>query len=168
MLLCSACRHEPDYPGELDVPYVQTSATHVTAMLKLAQVTKGDYVVDLGCGDGRVVIAAAREFGAQGMGVDLSPDRIDEANRNASQAGVSSRVRFQVQDLFDADLRGATVVTFFLLPDVNSRLRQKLLTQLQPGARVVSYRFPVGGWPAEQAIQLGRIPVYLMRTPGNP
>lgn len=168
LLLGAGCRHEPEFPGELDVPYVQTAPEHVTAMLKLAKVTRNDYVVDLGCGDGRVVIAAAREFGAHGLGVDLSPDRIDEANQNARQAGVSDLASFRVQNLFDTDLSRATVVTFFLLPDVNSNLRQKLLTQLPPGARVVSYRFPVAGWPAEETIRLGRMPVYLMRMPGNP
>ncbi len=110
-----------------DVEFVATPEPAVMEMLRLAKVTQSDIVYDLGCGDGRIVITAAKEFGARGVGVDIDPQRIKESNENALEAGVSSRVKFIEQDLFQADIREATVVTLFLLPELNLKLRPKLL-----------------------------------------
>lgn len=140
-------------PGiQLDVPYVSTPHPVVEAMLTLAKVGPGDVVYDLGCGDGRLVIAAAREFGARGVGVDIDPARIEEANAAARREGVADRVRFLRQDLFGVDLSPATVVTLFLLPELNDRLAPKLRRELRPGARIVSHRWTIRGWPPEDAI----------------
>jgi SAM-dependent methyltransferase len=134
-----------------DVPFVPTTEDAVRAMLKLADVKKSDVVYDLGCGDGRIVIAAAREFGARGVGIDINPQRISEARENARKAGVLDRVRFEENDLFEADIHPATVVTLFLLSNVNLKLRPKLLHDLQPGTRVVSNTFDMGDWkPAKE------------------
>src|SRR6516165_10784083 len=127
-----------------DVPYVPTTEEAVRAMLKLADVKKADIVYDLGCGDGRIVIAAAKTYGARGVGIDIDPDRIREAKANAKKAGVENLVRFEQNDLFQADFREATVVTLFLLRSVNLKLRPKLLQDLKPGTRVVSNTFDMG------------------------
>ena len=124
-------------------------------MLKLAGVGKTDVVYDLGCGDGRIVIAAAREFGARGVGVDINPVRIGEARENAKKAGVEKQVRFEENDLFLADIHEATVVTLFLLPNVNLRLRPKLLADLKPGTRVVSNTFDMGDWKPDKEANVG-------------
>jgi precorrin-6B methylase 2 len=129
-----------------DVPYVPTTAEAVRAMLKLAEVKKADIVYDLGCGDGRIVIAAAKTYGAHGVGIDIDPDRIQEARDNAKKAGVENLVRFEENDLFQANFREATVVTLFLLPSINLKLRPKLLEDLKPGTRVVSNTFDMGTW----------------------
>ena len=115
-------------------------------MLKLADVRKTDVVCDLGCGDGRIVVAAAKNYGARGVGIDINPQRVQEAKENAKKAGVENLVRFEVNDLFKADIHEATVVTLFLLPEVNMRLRPKLLQDLQPGTRIVSNTFDMGDW----------------------
>src|SRR5215469_9808113 len=115
---------------QFDVPYVPTTAEVVQAMLKLADVKKTDIVYDLGCGDGRIVIAAAKTYGAHGVGIDLNPQRIQEARENAKKAGVEDLVRFEENDLFKADIHEASVVTLFLLSAVNLRLRPKLLKEL--------------------------------------
>lgn len=136
-----------------DVPYVPTPQNVVDEMLKLAKVTKDDVVYDLGCGDGRLVITAVKKFNAKrGFGVDIDPQRITESNANAKAAGVADRVEFAVQDLFQTDLRDATVVTLYLLPEVNLRLRPKLLSELRPGTRVVSHSFDMGDWTPEKTI----------------
>src|SRR5262245_29957566 len=137
-------------------------------MLKIAKVTKQDVVYDLGCGDGKIVIAAARRFGARGVGVDIDPDRIREANQHARDAGVTSLVRFQLGDIFTDDVRigDATVVTLYLLPKLNERLRPKLLRELKPGARVVSNSFDMGAvWPAEKAQPVEDTWIYLWTIP---
>lgn len=134
---------------EPDVPYVPTTEPAVEAMLKLAKVGRSDVVYDLGCGDGRIVIAAALKFGARGVGIDIDPKRISEARANARKAGVEHGVRFIEQDLFRADISEATVVTLFLLDHVNLRLRPKLLSELKPGTRVVSNTFDMGDWKAD-------------------
>jgi SAM-dependent methyltransferase len=140
-----------------DVPYVPTSDAVVAAMLNLAQVKSGDLVYDLGCGDGRIVIAAAKNFGARGVGIDIDPDRIREANENAQTAGVQNRVRFLERDLFTADIHDADVVTLYLLNNVNLKLRSKLLQELRPGTRVVSNTFDMGDWkPDKETIVDGR------------
>src|SRR5260370_32546064 len=128
-------------PAKLDVIFVATDREIVNAMLTLANVTRDDVVYDLGSGDGRIVIAAAREFGARGVGVDLDPQRIREAQANAARAGVADRVTFRVQDIFDTEIQPATVVTLFLSPELNARLRPKLTRQLKPGTRIVSHRY---------------------------
>ena len=140
----AAPRREPD------VPYVPTTETAVQAMLKLGDVKKTDVVYDLGCGDGRIVIAAAKSFGARGVGIDINPVRIGEAKENAKKAGVEKLVRFEENDLFDAKIGEATVVTLFLLPNINLKLRPKLLQDLKPGTRVVSNTFDMGDWKPEK------------------
>jgi SAM-dependent methyltransferase len=137
-----------------DVPYVPTTEPAVVEMLKLAEVRKSDVVYDLGCGDGRIVIAAAKEWGARGVGIDINPERIQEAKANAKKAGVEHLVRFVEQDLFEADFKEATVVTLFLLPQVNLKLRPRLLQELKPGTRVVSNTFDMGDWTAEKQTAL--------------
>jgi cyclopropane fatty-acyl-phospholipid synthase-like methyltransferase len=110
----------------------------------------GDVVYDLGCGDGRIIIAAARDFGARGVGIDLDPRRIEQASAAARSAGVAGRVRFVVQDLFRTDFSEASVVTLYLFPELNARLQPKLRAELRPGARVVSHQFLIGDWPPVQ------------------
>ena len=137
-------KHEPD------VPYVPTTEKAVKAMLKLADVKKTDVVYDLGCGDGRIVIAAAKEYGARGVGIDINPERIQEARENARKAGVEKLVRFEENDLFDADIHEASVVTLFLLNSVNLKLRPKLLRDLKPGTRIVSNTFHMDDWKPDK------------------
>jgi precorrin-6B methylase 2 len=150
---------------EPDVPYVPTTEEAVQAMLKLANVQKTDILYDLGCGDGRIVIAAAKTYGARGVGIDIDPQRIREAKENAKKAGVEKLVRFEENDLFQADFREATVVSLFLLPTINLRLRPKLLQDLKPGTRVVSNTFDMGDWKPDKQETLGGIDedVYLSR-----
>jgi len=138
-----------------DVPYVPTTEEAVKAMLQLANVKKTDVVYDLGCGDGRIVVAAAKDFGAHGVGIDINPVRINEARENAKKAGVESLVRFEENDLFKADIHEATVVTLFLLSSINLKLRPKLLTDLKPGTRVVSNTFDMGDWKADKQAYVG-------------
>jgi Ribosomal protein L11 methylase len=133
-----------------DVPYVPTTEAAVAEMLKLAGVKKTDVVYDLGCGDGRIVIEAAKKYGARGVGIDIDPQRIKEAKENARKAGVENLVKFEENDLFKADIHQATVVTIFLLPTINLKLRPKLLADLKPGTRVVSNTFDMGDWKAEK------------------
>lgn len=135
---------------KLDVPYVPTPQSVVDAMLSVAAVNKDDVVYDLGCGDGRIVITAAKKYGARGVGVDIDPDRIQEANANAKTAGVSDRVKFIEQDLFKTDFKEASVVTLYLLPDINLKLRPKLLSELKPGTRIVSHAFDMGDWKPDK------------------
>ena len=137
-----------------DVPYVPTTEEAVQAMLKLAGVKKTDVVYDLGCGDGRIVIAAAKTYGAHGVGIDINPERIKEAKANAKNAGVEKLVRFEENDLFVANFKDATVVTLFLLPQVNLKLRPRLLAELKPGTRVVSNTFDMGDWKPEKELNL--------------
>jgi len=151
---------------DLDVPYVQTKEAVVAEMINLAGVGSGDRVVDLGCGDGRIVIAAA-EKGARGVGVDLDPDRIQESRNNAKRAGVDGRVSFVQGNLFDADLSGATVVTLYLLPSVNLQLRPKLLRELSPGTRIVSHDFSMEDWRPDDVRDLPGDRVYLWVVPAN-
>jgi cyclopropane fatty-acyl-phospholipid synthase-like methyltransferase len=139
----------------LDVPYVPTNQKTVEEMLKLAGVKAGDVVYDLGCGDGRIVITAAQKFGATGVGVDLNPQRIKEANANAQAAGVADKVKFVQGDLFDFDFSEANVVTMYLLPSVNLTLRPKLQKELKPGSRIVSHDFDMGDWEAEKTVRVG-------------
>lgn len=145
----------------LDVPYVSTPRPVVNKMLDMAGVGKGDVVYDLGCGDGRIVITAAAERGATGVGIDMDPRRIAEARGYARNAGVSDKVKFLVGDLFLADFADATVVTLYLLPEVNRRLRPQLWKQLKVGTRVVSHDFDMGPeWPPEKVERVGPKTLY--------
>jgi SAM-dependent methyltransferase len=138
------------HPRRPDVPYVPTTDEAVAAMLKLADIKPSDVVYDLGCGDGRIVIAAAKKFGARGVGVDIDPVRIREANEDAKKAGVEKLVRFEEKDLFQADIHDANVVMLFLLNSVNLKLRPKLLRELKPGSRIVSNTFDMGDWKPDK------------------
>src|SRR5437773_7664062 len=149
-LIGIAAAQTPQPKKPLDVPYVPTTEEAVQAMLKLADVKKSDVVYDLGCGDGRIVIAAAKNYGARAVGVDIDPRRIQEAKENARKAGVEDLVRFDEKDLFQADIREASVVTLFLLSSVNLKLRPKLLQDLRPGTRIVSNTFDMGDWKADK------------------
>jgi SAM-dependent methyltransferase len=154
------------YPRELDVPYVPTRAQVVEEMLRMAAVKPGDVVYDLGCGDGRIVIMAVEKFGARGVGIDIDPKRIEEARANAARAGVADRAEFRLGNLFDADIRAATVVTLYLLPEVNLRLKPKLLRDLAPGTRVVSHDFSMGDdWPPERTLRLKGDTIFLWTVP---
>ncbi len=137
-----------------DVPYVPTPNEVVTQMLQIANVKKGDVLYDLGSGDGRIVISAAQKYGTRGVGIDINPERISEANANAKAAKVTDRVQFRQQDLFKTDLSEATVVTLYLLPDINVKLRPQLFKQLKPGTRIVSHDFDMGEWKPERVVQV--------------
>jgi len=162
-LTTGACLHQSPTPPpyatseskeniKLDVPFEPSSTEVVEEMLKIAGVNKDDFVYDLGCGDGRIVITAAQKAGARGVGVDLDPLRIRESKENARKAGVTDRVKFFKQDLFQADIRRATVVMLYLWPEVNLRLRPKLLRELKPGTRVVSHSHDMGTWETDRSI----------------
>ncbi len=150
-----------------DVRYEPSSPAQTMAMLRLAKVTRRDVVYDLGCGDGRVVIAAAKHFGARGVGIDIDPERIKESKENARKAGVSRRVEFRNEDLFEADIREATVVTLYLWPWINLKLRPKLLSELKPGTRVVSHFHDMGDWPPEKEIEVEGHRIYLWTIPAS-
>lgn len=147
-----------------DVPYEPTPAPVVEAMLQLAGVGPGDVVYDLGCGDGRIVVAAARR-GARAVGVDIDPQRIREARANVRAAGVEDRVELRVEDLFETDVREATVVTLFLWPEVNLRLRPTLLAQLRPGSRVVSHWHDMDDWTPDRTVRAAGRTLYLWTIP---
>jgi ubiquinone/menaquinone biosynthesis C-methylase UbiE len=148
-----------------DVPYVPTPEKVVARMLEIAQVGPNDIVYDLGSGDGRIVITAARKHGARGVGIDIDPDRIREARENARSAGVSDRVEFREGDLFKANLGEATVVTLYLLSSVNLQLRPKLLNELKPGTRIVSHAFDMGDWKPIRTEKIGTSTVYYWVVP---
>jgi Methyltransferase domain len=148
-----------------DVPYVPTPQSVVDAMLKVAKVGKNDVLYDLGSGDGRIVVTAAQKFGTQGVGIDIDPQRIAEANQNAQKAGVSDRVKFVQQDLFNTDLSKATVVTLYLLPDINLKLRPKLFKELKPGTRIVSHAFDMGDWKPQQTLNVDGKTIYYWVVP---
>ena len=154
-----------------DVGFVPTPHRVVDAMLKVARVGKGDVLYDLGSGDGRIPIAAARKYGiARGIGIEINPERIKEANENRIRAGVGERVSFVNADLFEADLSDATVITLYLLPKLNLKLLPKLLKETKPGTRIVSHAFDMGSWKPEQALVVGGNNVYFwtIPAPGTP
>ncbi len=151
-------------PKALDVPYEPTPAGVVKAMLELAAVGPNDVVYDLGCGDGRIVIEAAKR-GARGVGVDLDPDRIGEARANARAARVEQRVELFEGDLFETDVSRATVVMLYLWPEVNLRLRPRLLAQLRPGSRVVSHSHDMGDWKPTRTVEVQGSRLYLWVIP---
>lgn len=158
---------EAQQKKKLDVPYVPTPQSVVDAMLKLAAVTKNDVLYDLGCGDGRIVITAAKNHGARGIGIDIDPERIKEANANAQKAGVADRVKFVEQDLFQTDFKEATVVTLYLLPDINLKLRPKLQSELKPGTRIVSHAFDMGDWHPDKSENVEGRTIYLWTIPAK-
>src|SRR3954466_9404814 len=148
-----------------DVIYVPTPPDVVEEMLKIADVKKGDVLYDLGSGDGRIAVTAAKRYGIRAVGIDIDPERIREANANAKKAGVTNLVRFRAEDLFKADFREATVVTLYLLPDLNVKLRPRLWSELKPGTRVVSHQFDMADWKAEDAVELNGRTVYFWTIP---
>ena len=163
-LLLAACQTVPQDRG-IDVIYVPTPYATVDAMLALGEVKAGDVVYDLGSGDGRIPIEAAKRFGARGVGIELSEVRVAEARANARAAGVERLVRFRRQDLFAADIGEATVVMLYLLPELNERLKPKLRA-LPPGTRIVSYTWDMGAWTPEKTVNVAPgVQIYLWRVP---
>jgi tRNA G37 N-methylase Trm5 len=150
-----------------DVIYVPTPPEVVDEMLSLAQVKKGDVLYDLGSGDGRIAVTAAKKFGIRAVGIDIDPDRIREAKENAKKAGVEKLVRFRNEDLFKADFREATVVTLYLLPDLNVKLRPRLWAELKPGTRVVSHQFDMADWKPEKTVELNGRTIYFWTIPAR-
>ncbi len=148
------------------VPYVPTAQHVVDKMLEVAKVGRGDFLIDLGSGDGRIPITAARRFGTRGLGVDLNPQRVEEAQANAKKAGVTDKVSFRQQDLFETDISKASVVTLYLLPEINAKLRPRL-SELKPGTRVVSHDFDMGDWKPNRVVQAGHATIYLWIIPAR-
>ena len=157
---------EPAKPKkEPDVIYVPTPQPVVDAMLNLAEVKKGDVLYDLGSGDGRIPITAAKRFGVRGTGIEINPERIAEANANAEKEGVTELVTFKEADLFETDFSDATVVTLYLLDSLNQKLRPRLLAELEPGTRIVSHAFRMGDWEPEQTVEVGSSTIYRWTVP---
>jgi SAM-dependent methyltransferase len=170
-----AVRPGPEFdPGQfvqgrprLDVPFIATDMQVVDAMLAMAAVRPDDFVLDLGSGDGRILITAARSNGARGLGVDIDPARIRESNANARDAGVSNRVAFRREDLFQTPLAEADVVTLYLLPQINLRLRPRILAEMRPGTRVVSHDYDMGDWRWEERRRVGNAMIYMWIVPAR-
>ena len=152
---------------EPDVIYVPTPPAVVEAMLNVAAVKSTDIVYDLGSGDGRIPITAAQKFGARGIGIDINPERIKEANANAVKAGVTDKVKFMNADLFETNISEATVVTLYLLPTLNEKLRPKLLRELKPGTRIVSHAFRMGDWQPEKTLNVDGREVFYWTIPAK-
>lgn len=154
-------------PQDADVLYLPTPYPVVEAMLQLAALRPGDVLYDLGAGDGRIVIAAARDYGVRAVGIELDARKAAEARANVHRAGLAHRVEIRQQDMFQADLREASVVTIFLFPQINERLAPKLRAELRPGARIVSHRFGLGDWaPARRTVAHGH-PLLLWTVPAR-
>ena len=150
-----------------DVIFVPTPHEVVDEMLRLANVKKGDVLYDLGSGDGRIPVTAAKKFGVRAVGIDIDPERIQEANENAKKNGVTSLVKFRNEDLFQADFHEATVVTLYLLPDLNVKLMPRLMEQLKPGSRIVSHQFDMGTWRPDKRVELSGRTIYLWTIPAK-
>ena len=148
-----------------DVVFVPTPQEVVDKMLEMAKVGKGDVLYDLGSGDGRIPVTAAKRFGIRAVGIDIDPQRIAEANENARKNGVANLVQFKREDLFKTKFGDATVVTLYLLPDLNVKLRPRLLAELKPGTRSVSHQFDMGTWKPEQKVELNGRTIYLWTIP---
>ena len=159
-----AMAQDADRPS-LDVPFVPTPPEVVEKMLQMAEVKAGDYVIDLGCGDGRIAIAAAKR-GAKALGVDIDPRRIEDANENATKEGMTGKVAFRRQNLFETEIDQANVITMYLLTTVNLKLRPRLL-ELKPGTRVVSHAFELGDWRADETAQIGFRHAFLWIVPAK-
>ena len=151
-------------PGQ-EVRFEPTPMPVVRALLELADVGPQDVVYDLGSGDGRIPIAAAKEFGARGVGVEIDPALVSQAQANAREAGVADKVEFRLGDMYAADIRPATVVTLFLLEGPNIKLREKLRSDLEPGSRVVSYVWNMGSWTPAEVRKVGNYQMFLWRIP---
>ena len=157
---------QPRKPSQQpDVIFVPTPHEVVDDMLRLANVRKGDILYDLGSGDGRIAIAAAKKYGIKAVGIDIDPERIREATENARKAGVTTLVEFRQEDLFKADFQEATVVTLYLLPDLNVKLRPRLWEELKPGTRIVSHQFDMGTWKPEKRLESNGRVVYFWTIP---
>lgn len=151
-----------------DVIYVPTPQHVVDEMLKLAEVKEGDVLYDLGSGDGRIPVTAAKEYGIRAVGIDIDPKRIAEARENARAAGVEDKVTFRNADLFASDISEASVVTLYLLESLNEKLRPKLLAELKPGTRIVSHAFGMGDWEPEVRKDAQGSQIFLWRVPERP
>ena len=167
LVLCAGAALAQEKAAERmpDVIFVPTAQEVVEDMLRLANVRKGDVLYDLGSGDGRIAITAAKLYGVRAVGIDIDPERIREANENAKKAGVEKLVQFRQADLFKSDFREATVVTLYLLPDLNVKLRPKLWAELKPGSRVVSHQFDMGDWKPEKRLESGTRTIYFWTIP---
>lgn len=165
VLIISLFSFTPAVAQEPDVIYVPTKEPVLNAMLDLANVTSSDVVYDLGCGDGRIVITAAKNFGAKGVGIDIDPQRIKEARENARAAEVTDKVEFIQGDLFEADFSEASVVTLYLLSRLNLRLKPLLLEQLKPGTRIVSHAFSMGDWEPDSSEVVDGTTIYMWTVP---
>lgn len=150
-----------------DVPYVPTPQNVVDGMLELAQVKKDDVLYDLGSGDGRIPVTAAKRYGVNALGIDINPQRVREANETARREGVTDLVTFRTGDLFETDLSQASVVTLYLLPEVNLKLKPKLLRELKPGARIVSHAFNMGDWEPDETRKIDGSTIYLWTVPAT-
>lgn len=165
VLLSAAAWTQTPGPARMpDVPYVPTPQEVVDAMLTAASVTKDDVLYDLGSGDGRIVITAAKKYGTRGVGVDINPALVAEAKANAEKEKVADKVEFKEGDLFEMDLSKATVITLYLLPDINMKLRPKILA-LKPGTRIVSHAFNMGDWKPDKTIDVNGRTVYFWKVP---
>ncbi len=156
-----------EQPPRLDVPYVPTPQEVVDRMLAIAKVSGKDFVMDLGCGDGRMLVTAASKFGSRGRGVDLNPVRIKEANANAQSAKVSDKVTFEVKNLFETSIADADVLTMYLLPSVNLQLRPRIFDEMKPGSRIVSHSFDMGDWDADLRDQVNYSRIYYWVVPAK-
>ena len=166
LLAPAAVAQDNEQPIKKDVPYVPTPQELVDKMVEKAKITEKDTVYDLGCGDGRMVITAAKKHGARGIGVDIDPERIKEANANAKEAGVTDKVKFIQADLFTMDFKDADVLLMYLLPSVNVKLRPKIL-ELKPGTRIVSHAFDMGDWEADDTIEADGRTAYYWTVPAK-
>ena len=165
----SLSQPQPRKPAQQqpDVIFVPTPHEVVEDMLRLANVRKGDVLYDLGSGDGRIAITAAKKYGIKAVGIDIDPERIREANENARKAGVANLVEFRQEDLFKADFREATVVTLYLLPDLNVKLRPRLWEELKPGTRIISHQFDMGTWKPDKRLESNGRVVYFWTIPAK-
>ncbi|MBK8065945.1 MAG: class I SAM-dependent methyltransferase [Betaproteobacteria bacterium] len=150
-----------------DVIYVPTPQGLVEDMLRLADVKKGDVLFDLGSGDGRIAVTAAKKYGVRATGIDIDPERIREANENAKKNGVEKLVQFRQEDLFKADFRNATVITLYLLPELNLKLRPRLWAELKPGTRIVSHQFDMGDWAPDKKLEVNGRVAYFWTIPAK-
>jgi len=166
LLAPAALAQDNEQPIKKDVPYVPTPQELVDKMVEKANITEKDTVYDLGCGDGRMIITAAKKHGARGIGVDIDPQRIKEANANAKEAGVTDKVKFIQADLFTMDFKEADVLLMYLLPSVNVKLRPKIL-ELKPGTRIVSHAFDMGDWDADDQIEVDGRTAYYWLVPAK-
>lgn len=166
-LASAALAQDADLESKKIVPYVPSPQEVVDKMLELAAVKKGDVVYDLGSGDGRIIVTAAKKYGVKAIGFEIDPDRIRESRENIQKAGVQSLAEIRQQDILTVDLSGASVVTMYLLPNVNMQLRPNILSQLKPGSRVVSHAFDMGDWKPDKIERVNGRTVYLWTIPAK-